>query len=122
MRVLTSIQYLRGLAATAVLLFHLGERFGGEFKVGSAGVDVFFVISGFIMWVTTAGKNCSAQQFMRRRFIRIVPLYWIVIGVTALAILLKPQFLFGHDLSTHNFFGSLFFFPDVRNDEFHPVV
>jgi exopolysaccharide production protein ExoZ len=122
MRVFTGIQYLRGLAATAVLLFHLSERFGGELKVGSAGVDVFFVISGFIMWVTTAGKKWSPQQFMGRRFIRIVPLYWIVIGVTALAILLRPQFLFGHDLSTHNFFGSLFFFPDVTNDEFHPVV
>jgi exopolysaccharide production protein ExoZ len=122
MRVFTSIQYLRGLAAAAVLLFHLSERFGGEFKVGAAGVDVFFVISGFIMWVTTAGRNWSPQQFMRRRFIRIVPLYWIVICVTALAILLRPQFLFAHDLSMHNFFGSLSFFTDVRNDEFHPVV
>jgi exopolysaccharide production protein ExoZ len=75
MRVFTGIQYLRGLAATAVLLFHLSERFGGELKVGSAGVDVFFVISGFIMWVTTAGKKWSPQQFMGRRFIRIVPLY-----------------------------------------------
>lgn len=122
MREINSIQYLRGLAATAVFLYHLSESFGGSFKVGAAGVDVFFVISGFIMYVTTAGKDWTPQQFMMRRISRIVPLYWIVTGVTALAIVLKPQFLYNHTFTVTNLVGSLFFVPEVKSGGFHPIV
>jgi exopolysaccharide production protein ExoZ len=67
MRDINSIQYLRGLAAISVLVFHLTEGFEGtKFEIGSAGVDVFFVISGFIMWVTTADRAWTPQNFMLR--------------------------------------------------------
>jgi exopolysaccharide production protein ExoZ len=122
LREIYSIQYLRGFAAVAVVLYHMSERYSGPFKIGAAGVDIFFVISGFIMWVTTAGGNWTPQQFMRRRVIRIIPLYWIVTGVTAVAIMLKPQFLYGHELSTARFIQSLFFVPPTRNGVFFPVV
>jgi len=77
-----SIQYLRGLAAFGVLVFHAADRAGGQFGVGAAGVDVFFVISGFIMWVVTCRKTPAPGDFLWRRIQRIVPLYW---GVTLLA-------------------------------------
>ncbi|PZV35124.1 hypothetical protein B5V02_29115 [Mesorhizobium kowhaii] len=117
-----SIQYLRGLAASAVVCFHINEQFNGPFAIGAAGVDIFFVISGFIMWVSTVDRPVAAQRFMWQRIVRIVPLYWIVTLLTALAIFVKPQFLFGHVLSPANFFGSLLFFPMMQNGSLHPVV
>jgi exopolysaccharide production protein ExoZ len=117
-----SIQYLRGLAACAVVCFHVSEQFGGSFDVGAAGVDVFFVISGFIMWVTTAGRPADPWRFMGRRITRIVPLYWIVTLLTAAGILLKPQFFYGHFFSVANFVGSLFFLPVLQEDALHPIV
>lgn len=117
-----SIQYLRGLAAFSVVLFHISEQFGGPFAIGAAGVDLFFVISGFIMWVTTVDHPVDPQRFMWRRIVRIVPLYWIVTLLTALAIFVKPQFLFGHVLSPANLVGSLLFLPITQNGALHPVV
>lgn len=117
-----SIQYLRGLAACAVVCFHVSEQFGGPFDVGAAGVDIFFVISGFIMWVTTAGRPADPWRFMSRRLTRIVPLYWIVTLLTAAGILLKSQFFYGYFLSVSNFVGSLFFVPVLQENALHPVV
>ncbi|UCI23304.1 acyltransferase family protein [Mesorhizobium sp. B2-8-5] len=117
-----SIQYLRGLAACAVVCFHVSEQFGGPFHVGAAGVDVFFVISGFIMWVTTAGRPADPWRFMGRRITRIVPLYWIVTLLTAAGILIKPQFFYGHFFSMANFVGSLFFLPVLQEGALHPIV
>jgi exopolysaccharide production protein ExoZ len=85
-----SIQYLRGLAAFGVLIFHAAERAGGAFGVGAAGVDVFFVISGFIMWVVTCNRTPSPGQFLWKRVQRIVPLYWAVTLVTAAVAVLIP--------------------------------
>lgn len=117
-----SIQYLRGLAACAVVCFHVSEQFGGPFDVGAAGVDVFFVISGFIMWVTTAGRPTNPWRFMGRRITRIVPLYWIVTLLTAMGILMKPQFFYDHLFSVANFVGSLFFLPVLQEDALHPIL
>lgn len=66
-----SIQSLRFLAAIAVVIFHLSD---GHFTTGAAGVDVFFVISGFIMG--TVGVSESPKTFIVKRLARIVPLYW----------------------------------------------
>lgn len=78
-----AIQYLRGLAAFAVLVFHAAERAGGAFGPGAAGVDIFFVISGFIMWTVTQQRETTPAQFLLRRLQRIAPLYW---GVTLLVV------------------------------------
>lgn len=71
MQKLRSIQVLRGIAAMAVVVYHAtGYRFG----VGAAGVDLFFVISGFIMAHVSQGR--SSGDFMLDRLWRIVPLYF----------------------------------------------
>lgn len=86
---LINIQFLRFVAAMLVVLYHTsahlrsvgldqGLVFGASEAVGFAGVDVFFVISGFIMaWTTRAANGMAdAWQFVRRRFARIYSGYW----------------------------------------------
>ena len=77
------IQYLRALAAMMVVWVHslyvipgVVEKLGASY-FGGSGVDLFFVISGFIMVVTTASKNVTARRFFGLRIIRVVPLYWL---------------------------------------------
>ena len=76
---LLSIQYLRGLAAVAVVVHHTGRIPTG---LGQAGVDVFFVISGFIM-VHVSGREPLPLAFLRARMVRLVPLYWLMTLTTA---------------------------------------
>ena len=53
-------------------------RWGDQaFAVGASGVDLFFIISGFIMWSSTAQRPGDVGGFWTARVIRIVPLYWI---------------------------------------------
>src|SRR4051812_48684494 len=72
---LYSIHSLRFLAASAVVFHHAGawDLFG--ITVGTAGVDIFFVISGTVIGITSQGMPLTT--FLRRRFIRVFPLYWI---------------------------------------------
>jgi exopolysaccharide production protein ExoZ len=76
MQTLYSIQYLRALAALAVVLFHAGERGEMHFTIGAAGVDVFFVVSGFIMMAISDSRPTQPLAFLRNRFLRIAPSYW----------------------------------------------
>ncbi|MFS8115235.1 acyltransferase [Rhizobium jaguaris] len=117
-----SIQYLRAVAAISVVFFHVSETYDLGFKIGASGVDIFFVISGFIMWVTTQGKLTTPQEFMSRRISRIVPVYWIATIVTVVMIIMKPLFFFEADPSATNFVGSLFFLPLIKDDALHPIV
>ena len=77
---LLSLQYLRGLAAIAVVAMHTGWT---RTSLGAAGVDVFFVISGFVM-VMAGGRGQTPWAFLRARALRIVPLYWVVTLATIL--------------------------------------
>ncbi len=77
MKTIHGIQYLRALAALGVVLFHAAERTGHHFAIGAAGVDVFFVISGFIMWVISDRRPTAPLAFLRERLRRIAPIYWL---------------------------------------------
>ena len=74
MQKLRSIQVLRAVAACAVLVSHIDELGDGA-AYGAAGVDLFFVISGFIM--ANLASERTAGQFARERFSRIYPLWWL---------------------------------------------
>lgn len=93
---LANIQALRGFAALNVVLFHCvatgatyglpAARLGSLDKWGASGVDLFFVISGFVMVYTQHHNPKSALQFFTNRMQRIVPLYWFMtIAIFALA-------------------------------------
>ena len=83
------IQALRGIAAMAVVMYHVNIWIAGPafldigprmFENGAAGVDLFFVISGFIMVHTTwrsPGGGRNATRFFAKRLARIWPVYMI---------------------------------------------
>ena len=79
---LESIQTLRALAAVFVVVFHAmgyarqsGWHVG--IPIGAFGVDVFFVVSGFVMVLTTQ-RSTAPGKFLADRLTRIAPLYWFV--------------------------------------------
>jgi len=85
-----SIQYLRALAALGVVIFHVSPA-DTPFMVGNAGVDIFFVISGFIMWSITEERAASPAAFLRDRLIRIAPLYWLLTTLLVVGALVAPK-------------------------------
>ncbi|MFZ5668105.1 MAG: acyltransferase family protein [Pseudomonadota bacterium] len=89
-RLWLSVQHLRAFAALAVVLFHVLQWARIPFETGQAGVDVFFVISGFVMWTTTAGRPARPGRFLVRRLIRVAPLYWLVTLALAAAVVAFP--------------------------------
>ena len=92
------IQHLRAVAAIAVAFHHSiaqvygdnGQYFG---RLGAAGVDLFFVISGFIMWVTAISRTETPAHFAVKRLVRIVPLYWLVTTFVVAVVLLRPHLM-----------------------------
>jgi exopolysaccharide production protein ExoZ len=122
MKTLYGIQYLRALAALAVVFFHAAERTGGQFRIGAAGVDVFFVISGFIMWVMSERRLTTPLQFLLDRVERIAPLYWIV---TVIMIVGAIAGLFPNmTLTIAHTLGSMLFIPvrSPSNGDVWPVL
>ncbi len=91
-------QYLRGLAALSVLVTHalqwpLTEINMGLLKTGRLGVDVFFVISGFIITTIAGDGRIDPKQFLVRRAFRILPAYWAAtLLITILAVAIPSQF------------------------------
>ena len=78
-----TVQYLRAIAALSVLLFHAVAYYGpwkGYYPfVFASGVDLFFVISGFIM-VATTRKGFDPARFAWARFWRVVPYWWLMLA------------------------------------------
>lgn len=124
-----SIQYLRGVAALMVVFHHLGlqlRRLGyeGYWPTTLAyGVDIFFVISGFIMWITTQ-RGTTPMQFYRRRIIRIVPLYWLLTTLILLVVVLFPRAMYNSRLSPIHVISSYLFIPAVHpsQSEMFPLL
>lgn len=102
---LYGIQVLRALAALMVAVHHvqgdagfLAARAGTSFTPShalpwTAGVDLFFVISGFIMVHSSAGlfdRLDGARLFIARRIARIVPLYWAATTLFLVVLLASP--------------------------------
>lgn len=113
---LDAIQALRAFAALLVVWVHAREQFEWlrvQFPsaVGAHGVDLFFVISGFIMVVSTQGRNINTASFLRRRLIRIVPLYWLATLTLLSAALLAPGMAKSVTISWPHVTASFLFIP-----------
>ena len=88
---LVEVDALRGLAALAVVLFHYTTRFTQLFEANSLptfsfpdghyGVNLFFIISGFVILMTLE-KTSRPMDFVVSRFSRLFPAYWVAILLT----------------------------------------
>ncbi len=112
-----SLQILRFIAAFAVVLFHLFNSYVIDFSfsknyfvVGEFGVDIFFIISGFVITYTAVPEK-GLRHFASKRIARIVPLYWLLTcSVAALSIII-PSTLNSTHFDLFNFSKSMFFIP-----------
>jgi exopolysaccharide production protein ExoZ len=121
-----AIQALRALAATAVVVAHFQFDLGRimdardalpDLTVGHAGVDLFFVISGFVMVYASEpmfGRAGGPASFLARRAIRIVPLYWLATTLYLALALTIPTF--EKSYSAASVVGSYLFIPLPRLD------
>jgi peptidoglycan/LPS O-acetylase OafA/YrhL len=90
------IDALRGFAAVAVVLFHfaLGKdelKYG--FNIGFTGVDLFFIISGFVIFLSIQNSK-DWKTFLWNRSVRLYPAYWVCVTITTLLIIFKNQSIY----------------------------
>lgn len=81
------------------------------------GVDIFFIISGFIMLYVSSGRATgpkAAATFLKKRFIRIVPLYWIYTALVIVPMIVAPGAMKRTGFSAEYILSSLFFIPYPR--------
>jgi exopolysaccharide production protein ExoZ len=115
------VHLLRAAAALAVMIAHAHQSalligvgdYVPDFPMGAAGVDLFFVISGFVMVVASAelfGQRGAPPYFFLRRLARIVPLYWLTTGIFVF-ILFAGRHHSSSWLSMSEVLTSLFFIP-----------
>lgn len=104
---LLTIQYLRGIASAMVVVHHIRNPWPNlynpfeTFDMGEAGVDIFFIISGVVMYVSSRVELPAV--FAGLRLIRVAPLYWILTLCAAALLLLsggaKPGFALVNDVA-----------------------
>lgn len=97
------IQILRGLAVLLVVLFHLDLKF---FNSGFLGVDVFFVISGFLMAILYDPSD--KKKFFTRRIKRLLPAYFATIFFTIIVALFIVELSEFNQVLEQSIFASLF--------------
>jgi exopolysaccharide production protein ExoZ len=106
-----SIQYLRAIAAIAVTFFHVAFIFGWDIVPLAAGVDLFFTISGFIMWTISDARPTTSLQFLRNRIQRVLPIYWICTFLFMIAATVSPKNYDNLTFSAVDIIRSLLFIP-----------
>ncbi len=122
-----NIQGLRGVAVLLVVVFHLAlveAQYGGATPllpalatVGMMGVDLFFVISGFVMVGITRGgfrQPVFAMRFLYRRASRIYPLYWIYSLCVLAVFVVQPSWVNSSQGHQVDLLASFLLIPDER--------
>jgi len=111
-----SLDCLRGVSALLVMLYHYRELLNDViphignilFENGRIGVDIFFILSGFVMYTTTQSKkNQFVLPFLVKRAFRVIPLAWLFITIL---------FIADGGLDRHSFMLSMLFIPLANND------
>ncbi|MCM5705032.1 acyltransferase family protein [Larsenimonas salina] len=131
---LVSVQGLRALAAWLVVFHHFMQVFF-DFKAstlmghllstrGQVGVDLFFIISGFVIYVSTAGKQMPTTTFLIHRIARIAPAYWLFTLITAAIIAFAGDVMPVYGVSLKELVYSLLFLPSQNPGGFglYPIL
>lgn len=131
----STIQLLRGFAAMMVVVEHslllLQNKINVnssviQFPAGAAGVDIFFAISGFVIILATynnSKKDVRWQDFLYKRLIRIIPLYWLVTLIKLLLMLTLPSLTGRSSIDIWHSVASFLFIPAWdSNHETLPIV
>jgi exopolysaccharide production protein ExoZ len=111
-RDLVSVQYLRALASLFVVGWHaMGEVGLRGWNFMQGGIEIFFLISGFVIWTITADRPPSPGAFLTRRLARIVPFYWAITTATVAMGLIAPALLQTLRLDPAHILASYAFLP-----------
>ncbi len=114
---------LRGIAAIAVSFahFHVGSKLINQIGVyAQHGVELFFLISGFVIFMTLQKKQ-TVLDFLVARFARLYPAYIISVGLIALLFLLFPAYL-PQAPATKTFLGNCMIWHQLFNIDSVTVV
>lgn len=118
----TGLQSLRAVAAILVLWTHLKFALGDDWMnrsmfirsaAGAFGVDVFFVISGFVISLVASEKESNWKRFLIHRFARVVPFYWL-----ASLLLLLPKLAHFGSIHPLQIWNSFLFLPVLDRFEY----
>jgi peptidoglycan/LPS O-acetylase OafA/YrhL len=136
--VLVPVQWLRAIAALMVVVHHalfytngargLGpeaERTLFGFASWAFGIHIFFLVSGFIMISSASGfgEDGGWWRFLKRRLIRIVPLYWLITAVYVAIVLAVPSTLPIAGDKLAYIVKSFLFIPTLRaDDDLRPLI
>lgn len=120
-----SLQYLRGIAAFLVVIAHATEYPIGQVqdvpfwtgRTGDLGVQIFFVISGFVITIVSGPTTFDPLTFAWRRFLRLAPLYWLCTTVLLIATLWAPALFKTTTAGPYDYLTSMLFIPHARIGE-----
>lgn len=126
-----NIQILRAWASIVVVFYHtlgMSKSYGQQAEYlsffgswGVHGVDIFFVISGFIMYYTQSVKLAQPFKFLKDRIIRIVPIYWLL-SIFYLSLFFVVPSLFREFQPDFSYILSSFFFISGFLYGEHPIL
>ena len=130
-----TIQALRAIAALLVVVYHAFDMWEVRIKHGApapmwtngaAGVDIFFVISGFVMVVSSRrllSQPRAWMTFMRHRIVRIAPLYWLLTTLKLALVLFFADLALRSNLDPDYVLRSYLFLPVVDSaGHFRPLI
>ena len=130
-----TIQALRAVAALLVVIYHAFDMWGLRIDAtapgvswgnGAAGVDIFFVVSGFVMVVSSrriASQSHAAWTFIQHRIIRIVPLYWLLTTAKLILVFSFADLALRSGLDLDYIARSYLFFPVIDGaGHFRPLL
>jgi exopolysaccharide production protein ExoZ len=114
---LVNVQVLRAASVALITFVHLHNLFPGVepqgifYRIGYAAVDLFFLISGFIMVVTTSPQPPSALSFCLNRICRVIPLYYLATLIVFVVAQIEPSVFHTSEASLSDLVNSLLFIP-----------
>ncbi len=130
---IVELDALRGIAALMVVLFHFTKDRPEQelgFKLGVTGVDIFFMISGFVIFMSLRHIK-RGREFVINRFARLYPTYWAAVTFTFIAICAKAFFSndpnvtaapISHYLANMTMFQHYFRVPDLDGPYWTMIV